>query len=62
MDADRLRRGWTFSNIADEAGISVPTVSRFFAGERRSPKTAKKIALALGYPVGRYVRDAEVAA
>lgn len=62
MQADRLSKGWTFSDVAAEAGVSVQTVSRFFSGTFQSPKAAKKIAIALGYHVSRYVRDAEVLA
>lgn len=62
METDRLSKGWTYSALAIEAGVSVQTVSRFLGGQFQSPKAAKKIAIALGYPVARYVRGAEVAA
>lgn len=61
MDTDRLSKGWTFSQLAAEAGVSVQTVSRFMGGEFQSPKAAKKLALALGYPTSRYLRDLAVA-
>lgn len=62
LDEDRRSLGWTHSDIAAESGLSVPTVTRFFRGTFSSPKTAKRIALALGHPVSRYVNRHEVAA
>lgn len=55
LDADRRALGWTHSDVAGEAGLSVPTITRFFRGEFKSPKTAKRIAHALGHPLSRYV-------
>lgn len=55
MDADRLSLGWTFSDLAAAAGVSVQTVSRFIEGSFQSPKSAKKIAEALGYSTERYL-------
>lgn len=57
MNTDRLRRGWSYSDLADEVGVHVSTVTRFFKGSLQAPGTAKKIALGLGYPLDRYVRD-----
>jgi transcriptional regulator with XRE-family HTH domain len=57
MNEDRLKRGWTNTALAREAGLSVPTVTSFLAGMNHSPKTAKKLAAALGFSVSRYVRD-----
>lgn len=61
MDADRLGKGWNYTDLAAEAGVSLPTVTRFFSGEHQSPSTAKKLALALGHPAVRYLRGAEKA-
>ncbi len=58
METDRLSRGWTYTDLADEAGLSKQTVTAFLGGVNQSPKTARKLALALGYPVVRYVRAA----
>jgi len=55
MNADRLSRGWTYSDLAVESELSVQTVMRFFKGTFRSPKTAKRLAHALGYPLNRYL-------
>lgn len=55
LDRDRRARGMTHSDVAAEIGMSVPTVTRFFRGENCSPKTAKRIAFALGHPLERYV-------
>lgn len=55
MDSDRLGKGWSFSDVAAEAGVSVASVTRFFNGTHRAPGMAKKIALALGRDVDRYL-------
>jgi transcriptional regulator with XRE-family HTH domain len=62
MNADRLVLGWSFSDLAAQAGVSVATVSRFFSGANQTPGMAKKIAIALGHPTSRYVRDLEAMA
>lgn len=36
--------------------LSIPTLSRFMTGKVQSPRTAKKIADALGRPLSRYLR------
>jgi transcriptional regulator with XRE-family HTH domain len=59
MNLDRVLRGWSHKDLATEAGVDRSTVTRFFLGQHRTPKVAKKIALALGYPLSRYVRDDE---
>jgi transcriptional regulator with XRE-family HTH domain len=61
MEADRLAKGWNYTALASEAGVNLTTVTRFFAGTHQSPATAKKVALALGYPVLRYLKDAKQA-
>ena len=55
MEADRLSKGWNLSDLAAEAEVSVSSVTRFFDGEVQTPGMAKKIAIALGHPVSRYV-------
>ncbi len=59
MNADRLGKGWTFSDLAVEAGVSIPSVTRFLGGTHRSPTMAAKLAEALGHPTSRYVLDAQ---
>lgn len=48
----RLGRGLRWDEIADSAGISVPTLLRFRKGKQRTPETAAKIERALGFPRG----------
>lgn len=36
--------------------LTAGTVSRFFTGEVQSPKTAQRIAAAIGQPLSRYLR------
>lgn len=55
MAEDMALRGWTKLDLANEAGVADMTVIRFLRGERQTPKTAKKLALALGYSVRRYL-------
>lgn len=55
MDADRLARGWNYTDVARESGQNVKTVIRFFRREFNTPKAAKKIAFALGHPLDRYL-------
>lgn len=55
MDADRCSKGWTHQELAVNAGTSCATVTRFLDGKFKSPKTAKKLAMALGYPLDRYL-------
>lgn len=57
FEADRLGLGWSFSDLAGEAGLSVQTVSRILGGESKSPKSAKAIAEALGHTLKRYLRE-----
>jgi len=60
FDVDQMRRdmaakGWQPTDLAQKAGISKSTVSRFLDGQFQTPRTAKKIATALGYSVRRYL-------
>jgi len=62
-DVDKLRwdmaeRGWMNTDLARAAGVSDMTVTRFFSGERRTPRTADKLARALGKTARRYMRAA----
>lgn len=54
MVSDMTRRGWNVMDLARESGLSHMTIRRFFDGIARTPKTAKKIALALERPIERY--------
>lgn len=55
MERDMARRGWLNTDLARAAEVSDMTVTRWFSGARRTPRTAKKLAFALGYPLERYV-------
>lgn len=59
LEEDRRNLGWTFTKIAAETGLAISTVARFFKGSFSSPGTAKRIALAMGHPVSRYVIQRE---
>jgi plasmid maintenance system antidote protein VapI len=62
MRADMAERGWLPTDLARAAAVSDMTVSRFLKGERTNPRTAEKLAKALGRGVKRYLlRSAEVA-
>lgn len=53
--ADMTARGWLPIDLARAAEVSHMTVSRFFSGERRTARTAKKLAIALGHSLRRYL-------
>ncbi len=60
FDCDRLAedvtlRGWLPIDLARAAGVADMTVYRFLRGERQTPRTAKKLAEALGHPLERYL-------
>lgn len=56
---DMAERGWNKSDLARKAGVADNTVIRFLRSEFQTPKTAKRLARALGYSVRRYlVREA----
>ena len=59
---DMSERGWLPTDLAREAGVSDMTVSRFLSGERANPRTAEKLARALGRGIRRYLIRAEGAA
>ncbi|WP_230117354.1 helix-turn-helix transcriptional regulator [Arthrobacter sp. Bi83] len=48
IQAARLDRGWSQEQLAEEAGVSRPTVSRVELGDDPSMRTARKLAKALG--------------
>lgn len=60
--ADMAEKGWLPTDLARVAEVSDMTVSRFLSGERRTPRTAKKLADALGYGVRRYLIRGKAAA
>lgn len=55
MAEDMAIKGWTRAELAREAGVADMTVYRFMRGEQKSSRTAKKLALALGYSIRRYM-------
>ncbi len=52
---DMAEKGWTKLDLANEAGVSDMTVIRFLRGEVQTAPTAKKLAIALGRSVSRYI-------
>lgn len=52
---DIAARGWLPIDLARRARVSHMTVSRFLSGERRTSRSAKKLAKALGHDVERYL-------
>jgi len=62
MVADMALRGWNNTDLATAAGVSVMTVSRFLRGEAQTPKTAERLAEALGYSIRRYFSHVEAVA
>jgi transcriptional regulator with XRE-family HTH domain len=55
MQRDAAAKGWNGSQLAERAGVSQMTVSRFFRGGTIRPGTAAKLARAIGRPVERYI-------
>lgn len=60
LTADMALRGWDVAEGARAAGLSYKTADRFLRGEVQTPKTAAKLAAALGYDVDRYLVRVEV--
>lgn len=54
--ADAARKGWNQAMLAHESGLSAMTISRFLSDQMQTPKSAARIARALGYDVQRYLR------
>ena len=44
IQAARLERGWSQSELASRAGLSRPTISRVEHGEEPSMRTARRLA------------------
>ena len=60
---DMASKGWLATDLARRAKVSHMTVGRFLSGERRTARTAKKIARALGRDVEHYlIRSSEAVA
>lgn len=55
LKEDMDAKGWLPIDLARAAGVSHMTVSRFFTGERRTARTGKKLASALGRSHSRYL-------
>lgn len=55
MVADMTVKGWLQTDLAQAAGVSDMTVTRFLRGERQTPRTAKKLAKALGRSLRHYL-------
>lgn len=55
LQSDMDSKGWLPVDLAREAGISHMTVHRFLSGERQTARMLKRMAVALGYSVRRYV-------
>lgn len=60
--ADMALKAWNNSDLARATGLATRTIDRFLTGETQTPKTAGKIASALGYTVRRYFSHVEAAA
>lgn len=51
LQNERAERGWSCAKLAESAGISPATIVRIEHGFPAAPRTAKKVADALGRPV-----------
>lgn len=56
---DAGARGWMATDLARIAEVSDATLSNVLKGIRCTPKTAGKLAKALGHPVDRYLISSE---
>jgi transcriptional regulator with XRE-family HTH domain len=54
MQDDMARQGWLTVDLARRARVSHMTVARFLQRRVQTPRTAKKLAKALGFSVTRY--------
>jgi transcriptional regulator with XRE-family HTH domain len=61
IERDMLRRGWNRRDLARAAGLGESTITRFLNGGYRTPKSLKRIAMALDRPVDRYIEKGAVA-
>jgi len=55
LQRDMTAKGWLPIDLARKAGVSHMTVSRFISGESQTPRMAKRLANALGFPLRRYL-------
>lgn len=55
MQTDMFSRGWLVIDLSRAAGVSHMTVARFFDGRHQTPRTAKKLAKALGRSAKHYL-------
>lgn len=53
LKGDLRERGWLPTDLAKAAGLSDMTVSRFLSGARQNPRTALRLAEALGHKTTR---------
>jgi transcriptional regulator with XRE-family HTH domain len=58
MQEDLKAKGWLPIDLARKADVSHMSVSRFFSGERQTPRMAKKLAQAMGFTLRRYLISA----
>lgn len=59
LAADMASNGWAKLDFARAAEVSDMTVIRFLRGDHQTPRTAAKLAPALGRPVERYLIRSE---
>ena len=57
LKLDAAAKGWDGETLAAASGVSAMTISRFFRGQPISPRTAKKLADAIGKSLKRYTPD-----
>jgi len=55
MVHDMAEKGWMKKDLALRARVSPMAVTRFLRGELQTPRMAKRLALALGHGVRRYL-------
>jgi transcriptional regulator with XRE-family HTH domain len=53
---DLRAKGWNYTDLFRATNLGSATISRFMRGKSQTPKTAKKIADALGKDLSEYVR------
>ena len=56
----RTKRGWSQTELGDEAGLSRPTIARIEAGSDVSTATIAKVAQALGLKLELTHRDSRI--
>lgn len=56
IERDMADRGWLRTDLARAAAVSDTTVMRFLRGQQHNARTAQKLAIALGWPLRRYIR------